>query len=84
MQEPVLKSMQSESIDQGRLQINVTANVGLIPIPNASITISYTGEPGSTIETLTTDSSGQTDPVTLNAPPLEYSLTPPCLIRSIP
>ena len=76
MQEPVLKSMQSESIDQGRLQINVTANVGLIPIPNASITISYTGEPGSTIETLTTDSSGQTDPVTLNAPPLEYSLTP--------
>ena len=27
----------------GRLQINVTANVGLIPIENASITISFTG-----------------------------------------
>ena len=76
MEEPVLKSMQNEGIDQGRLQINVTANVGLIPIQNANITISYTGEPDSTIETLTTDSSGQTETVTLKAPPLEYSQTP--------
>lgn len=76
MEEPILKSMQSEGASQGRLQINVTANVGLIPIQNANITISYTGEPDSTFETLTTDSSGQTDTVSLNAPPLEYSLTP--------
>ena len=76
MQKPVLKSMQNEGIDQGRLQINVTANVGLIPIQNANITFSYTGEPDSTIETLTTDSSGQTETVTLKAPPLEYSQTP--------
>lgn len=54
----------------------MTANVGLIPIQNANITISYTGEPNSTLETLTTDSSGQTDTISLNAPPLEYSLTP--------
>lgn len=60
----------------GRLQINVTANVGLIPIENASITISFTGEPDSTLETLTTDSSGQTDTVDLKTPPLQYSLTP--------
>lgn len=76
MEEPVFKSAQNETADQGRLQINVTANVGLIPIQDASITISYTGEPDSAIETLTTDSSGQTEAVTLNAPPLEYSLTP--------
>ncbi|MEZ3506080.1 MAG: peptidoglycan-binding protein [Lachnospiraceae bacterium] len=76
MEEPVLRSTQNDNIDQGRLQINVTANVGLIPIQNASITISYTGEPDSMIETLTTNSSGQTEAVTLNAPPLEYSLTP--------
>lgn len=76
MEEPILKSMQSEGTEQGRLQVNVTANVGLIPIQNANITISYTGEPNSTLETLTTDSSGQTDIVSLNAPPLEYSLTP--------
>ena len=60
----------------GRLQVNVTANVGLIPIDNASITISFTGEPDSTVETLRTDSSGQTDTVDLKTPPLQYSLTP--------
>lgn len=60
----------------GKLQINVTANVGLIPIENASITISFTGEPDSALETLTTNSSGQTDTVDLKTPPLQYSLTP--------
>ena len=60
----------------GRLQINVTANVGLSPRDNASITISFTGEPDSTVETLQTDSSGQTDTVDLKTPPLQYSLTP--------
>ena len=50
MEEPVLKSMQTENVDQGQLKINVTATVGLIPIQNASITISYTGEPDSTLD----------------------------------
>lgn len=72
----VLNSTQPVGPDQGRLQINVTANIGLIPIRNANITISYTGDPNNTLETLTTDSSGQTDTVTLSAPPLDYSLTP--------
>ena len=72
----VLNSTQPEGPDRGRLQINVTANVGLIPIQNANITISYTGDPNNTLETLTTDSSGQTDAVSLSTPPLEYSLTP--------
>lgn len=76
MEEPILKSMQSEDESQGRLQINVTANIGLIPIQNANITISYTGDPNNTLETLTTDSSGQTDVVSLDAPPLSYSQTP--------
>ncbi len=76
MEEPILKSAQSEGTDRGRLQVNVTADIGLIPIQNANITISYTGDPGSTLETLTTDSSGQTQEISLNTPPLEYSLTP--------
>lgn len=76
MEKPVLKSTQSEESYQGRLQINVTANVGLIPIENASISISFTGEPDSTVETLTTNSSGQTDTIDLETPPLQYSLTP--------
>ena len=76
MEEPILKSTQAEDTAVGKLQINVTANVGLIPIDNASITISFTGEPDSTVETLRTDSSGQTDTVNLKTPPLQYSLTP--------
>ena len=76
MEENIFKSAQNAEDTTGRLQINVTANVGLIPIQNASINISFTGEPDSTVETLTTDSSGQTDIVNLKTPPLQYSLTP--------
>lgn len=64
------------STSTGRLQINVTASLGLIPIPNATITVSFTGEPDSLLQTLTTDSSGQTNTISLEAPPLQYSLTP--------
>ncbi len=76
MEEPILKSAQTEDAATGRLQINVTADIGLIPIQGATINISFTGEPDSTVETLTTDSSGQTQTVDLEAPPLQYSLTP--------
>lgn len=76
MEENILKSTQNADDTTGRLQINVTANIGLIPIQNASINISFTGEPDSTIENLTTNSSGQTDIIDLKTPPLQYSLTP--------
>ncbi len=76
MEENILKSTQNEDDTTGQLQINVTANIGLIPIQNASVTISFTGEPDSTVETLNTDSSGQTDVINLKTPPLQYSLTP--------
>lgn len=76
MEENILKSTQNAEDTTGRLQINVTANIGLIPIQNASINISFTGEPDSTIENLTTNSSGQTDIIDLKTPPLQYSLTP--------
>ncbi|MCM1266830.1 MAG: peptidoglycan-binding protein [Bacteroidales bacterium] len=66
----------SRSDTVGRLQVNVTANVGLLPIENATITLSFTGDPDSATETLTTDSSGQTEAVDLRTPPLQYSLTP--------
>ena len=45
------QNAQTDNAAAGQLQINVTANVGLIPIENASITISFTGEPNSTVET---------------------------------
>lgn len=60
----------------GQLQINVTSSLGLIPISDATVTISYTGVPGVTVEQLRTDSSGQTAVIELPAPPLEYSMEP--------
>ncbi len=44
----------------GNLTINVTSSQGLIPIQNATITISYTREPDAVVTTLTTNESGQT------------------------
>lgn len=60
----------------GGLKISVTSSLGLIPIRDATVKISYKGMPDSTIETLDTDISGQTEEIELPAPPLEYSLTP--------
>lgn len=71
-----LRAAQQDNPDVGGLQINVTSSLGLIPIQNATVTISYTGVPGVAIEQLTTDSSGQTERVELPAPPLEYSVEP--------
>ncbi len=56
--------------DQSDLRINA------YPVQGASIRISYTGVPDSTLEELSTDSSGQTETIELSAPPLEYSLNP--------
>lgn len=76
MPEKSLKSAQTEGTDKGRLQINVTSSLGLIPVSGATVTISYTGVPDVTVEKLSTDSSGQTVQVELPAPPLEYSVEP--------
>lgn len=58
----------------GSIKISVISSLGQIPIENATVTISYTGDPDSPIETLTTDSSGQTPVIELPAPPLSLSL----------
>lgn len=60
----------------GTLRISVVSSEGLIPIANATVTISYTGDPGAPLETLTTNSSGQTPIITLAAPEPALSLTP--------
>lgn len=61
---------------QGSIKISVVSAIGLIPVENATVTISYTGDPEAPLEVLTTDSSGQTPIITLPAPPLDLSLTP--------
>lgn len=60
----------------GNLSVNVTSSLGYIPIKDATITISLTGEPQTILETLTTNSSGQTQAVRLPAPNASYSEDP--------
>lgn len=76
MPENRVRMMQTDNTQLGRLQINVTSSLGLIPIQDATISISYTGVPDVTIERITTDSSGQSETIDLPAPPLEYSVEP--------
>ena len=68
-----LETPPSNLIDSGNLQINITDENNR-PIPDASINISFTGNPNTTIENLNTNSSGQTPNVSLSAPPVELSL----------
>ncbi|MCB7318683.1 peptidoglycan-binding domain-containing protein [Lacrimispora sp. 210928-DFI.3.58] len=65
-----------EPTSRGLLQINVVNIQNNFPIRNAKVTISYTGEPDRPIEEIRTNSSGQTEQVSLPAPPVEYSLEP--------
>ena len=69
-----LRAMQTEAVDRGTLQINVTSSVNAFPVERAEISISYTGVPESTLEQIQTDSSGQTETIELAAPPEEWSL----------
>lgn len=66
--------MDENFIDNGNLQINVT-DAANIPIRNATVTISYTGDPGDIIEEGKTDVSGQLFERGLRTPPIEWSLT---------
>ena len=71
-----IRAMQNELSEKGKLQINVTSSVNSRPIGEAEISISYTGVPENILERLTTDSTGQTEVIDLDAPPEEWSLNP--------
>ena len=68
--------MQQENIDTGQYQVTVSDRLNNRPIENARVRISYTGAPDSTIEEVTTDSSGRTPVIELKTPPLEFSMEP--------
>lgn len=72
----IMNATQQDTPDKGKLQINLTSEITARPIADASIAISYTGVPDSQIEQLITDSSGQTETIELDAPPLDLSLDP--------
>ena len=63
-------------VSAGNIKISVVSAIGLVPVENATVTISYTGDPGEPLSVLTTDSSGQTPVTELPAPPLDLSLQP--------
>ena len=61
---------------QGNLQVNVVSVLNNFPIANATVRILHADGPNQTVEEVTTNSSGQTEQIRLDAPALEYSLTP--------
>lgn len=67
---------QQNNVDVGRLRMNVIGRSEGTPIPDARISLSYSGNPTETIEELKTDESGNTEEVAVATPPLEYSMEP--------
>ena len=72
-----LKAAQiTDLIDKGRLSVQVTSALGLVPVRNARIRISYTDAPETVVEQVTTNESGETENIELPAPPVELSQEP--------
>lgn len=67
---------QTGTQSQGKLTVRVNSDVDSRPIDNATIKISFTGDPNNVIEEINTNSVGVSQTIELPAPPLEYSLEP--------
>ncbi len=61
---------------KGYLQVDVVSDTNNFPVEDAEVSISDMENPDLVLETLHTNSSGQTENVQLEAPPVEYSLEP--------
>ncbi|MCM1284096.1 MAG: peptidoglycan-binding protein [Muribaculaceae bacterium] len=66
----------NDNIDKGTLQIHLVNQSTGNPVQGAKITLSYTGNPSAALEEVSTDESGNTETLTLDTPPLEYSMEP--------
>lgn len=60
----------------GKLQINVFDESIANPLSNSTVSVTISGQPESVVGEVLTNSSGKTDTLTLDAPPVEYSLSP--------
>ena len=76
MSQMKLRAAQNGYTDKGKLQINVTSTLGFLPVKDAKVRITFSGEPNTVIEELDTNISGQTVVVELPAPPVDYSFEP--------
>lgn len=72
----ILKATQNNTPDRGNLLISVNSSLNNFPISGATVSISITGGNGQIIEQLNTDTSGQTEEISLATPPIEYSMEP--------
>jgi len=66
---------QMETQSSGQLRIRCTTP-GLIPIQNATVSITTPGAPENVVAQLTTNAVGLTEAVSLSAPSIDYSLEP--------
>lgn len=71
-----MRTCATDAASQGLLQVNVISVINNFPISNATVRITNADSPDNTVDELTTNSSGQTQQISLDAPALEYSLTP--------
>lgn len=76
MPEFYIRTAQQENGQSGTLRISVESVLRDVPVVDASVEISYTGNPDSVVMRLQTVGSGRTQEVELEAPPVEYSLSP--------
>ena len=63
---PDIKYAQTEAVDKGSLKVEVLTNRTRRPIEGARITISYSGDPDSTVEEVSADDSGMSEKLTLD------------------
>ena len=74
--------MQNENnFELGFLRVSVYDETEGRPLNNVKVTISTTGEDGEVIEEIVTNSSGNTEEISLGAPFIEYSLEPESAVR---
>lgn len=71
----LIRAMQENLTDTGELQITAISENNL-PIAEATIDISYSGDPDTVLEKVQTDATGKTEVLTLDTPPIEYSMEP--------
>ncbi len=71
-----MSAMEAGNPSRGFLQINIVNIENNFPVTDATVAVASHAAPDTTLEQLTTNSSGQTENIDLLTPPLEYSLTP--------
>lgn len=67
---------QTETQSSGTLEVSLTTQAGLRPIPDATIQISNADDPTRIIDEIRTDESGNSPLIELPTPPIAYSSDP--------